>query len=273
MSSSTPKKKKYKVIGTRPVRHDGADKVTGRAIYGSDVRLSGLVHGRTLRSPHAHARIKSIDTSAAEKLPGVLAVTTAADFPNLKDKIANLGEGSVNLAHLGANVLAHGKVLYKGTPLPRSQPSPTFMKPPRLIKVDTKFCGHLGADAMRKRPCVRRRAPTAWEVGKTQQHRHAHPFEISNVTTLRSRRRVERDQTARSIRVTSSRTSPPRWNRTDTSPFGPRPGSFTARHKRECCRYPFRTVSRAGSAVGWRQDCRLSQRLPDSQPASAAGLK
>ena len=97
-----------------PVRHDGADKVTGRAIYGSDLRLSGTVHGKMLRSPHAHAVIKSIDTSAAEKLAGVVAVATAADFPNLKDKIANLGEGSVNLAHLGANVLAHRKVLYKG---------------------------------------------------------------------------------------------------------------------------------------------------------------
>ena len=106
--------KKYKVIGTRPIRHDGADKVTGRAIYGADLHLSGMVHGKILRSPHAHARIKSIDTSAAEKMPGVLAVVTAKDMPDLKDKIADLGEGSVNLAHLGANVLAHGKVLYKG---------------------------------------------------------------------------------------------------------------------------------------------------------------
>lgn len=114
MASSKSDQKQYKVIGTRPIRHDGADKVTGRAIYGADLHLSGLVHGKILRGPHAHARIKSIDTSAAEKLPGVLAVVTAKDMPDLKDKIADLGEGSVNLAHLGANVLAHGKVLYKG---------------------------------------------------------------------------------------------------------------------------------------------------------------
>jgi CO/xanthine dehydrogenase Mo-binding subunit len=119
MASSTHKDeqyaiKKYKVIGTRPVRHDGADKVTGRAIYGSDLQMSGMVYGKILRSPLAHARIKSIDTSTAEKLSGVVAVATAADFPDLKDKMANLGEGSVNLAHLGANVLAHHKVLYKG---------------------------------------------------------------------------------------------------------------------------------------------------------------
>jgi xanthine dehydrogenase molybdopterin-binding subunit B len=53
----------YKVIGTRPIRHDGVDKVTGRAVYGADVQMAGLLHGRILRSPHAHARIKSIDTS------------------------------------------------------------------------------------------------------------------------------------------------------------------------------------------------------------------
>ena len=114
MAPKNTEAKKYNVIGTRPLRHDGADKVTGRAIYGSDLRMTGTVHGKILRSPHAHARILSIDTSAAERLPGVVAVATAADLPNLKDKIANLGEGSVNLAHLSANVLAHGKALYKG---------------------------------------------------------------------------------------------------------------------------------------------------------------
>ena len=111
MSNVMPK---YKVIGTRPIRHDGADKVTGRAIYGADVQLPGLVHGKMLRSPHAHARIRSIDTSAAEKLPGVLAVVTGADLPNLVGKIADLGEGAVNLAHLSQNCLADDKALYKG---------------------------------------------------------------------------------------------------------------------------------------------------------------
>ncbi len=109
-SNTTP----YKVIGTRPIRHDGADKVTGRAVYTNDLHLPSMAHGQILRSPHAHARIKSIDTSAAEKLSGVYAVVTSADFPNLADKTAHLGEGSVNLAHLSANVMARGKVLYKG---------------------------------------------------------------------------------------------------------------------------------------------------------------
>ena len=64
----------YSVIGTRPIRHDGADKVTGRALYGADLQLAGLLHGAILRSPHAHARIIKIDTSKAEAVPGVNSV-------------------------------------------------------------------------------------------------------------------------------------------------------------------------------------------------------
>jgi CO/xanthine dehydrogenase Mo-binding subunit len=104
----------FKVIGTRPIRHDGADKVTGRALYGADVQLAGLLHGRILRSPHAHARIRAIDASKAAALAGVEAVVTSADFPHPGDKIAELGEGAINVMHLSSNCLARGKVLYKG---------------------------------------------------------------------------------------------------------------------------------------------------------------
>jgi CO/xanthine dehydrogenase Mo-binding subunit len=104
----------YKVIGTRPIRHDGVDKVTGRAIYGADVQMPGLLHGRILRSPIPHGRIKKIDASKALALPGVEAVVTSADFANPGDKIAELGEGAVNLRHLSSNCLARDKVLYKG---------------------------------------------------------------------------------------------------------------------------------------------------------------
>ncbi len=107
-------KKEYKVIGTRPIRHDGVDKVTGRAIYGADFHITGLLHGRVLRSPHAHARIISIDTSRAEALPGVKEVVTAQDLPAAEDKIADLGEGAVNLKYLCDNILASDKALYKG---------------------------------------------------------------------------------------------------------------------------------------------------------------
>lgn len=111
---ATAEKPKYKVIGTRPVRHDGVDKVTGRARYGADTELTGMLYGAMLRSPHAHANIKSIDTSRAEAFPGVRAVMTSADLPEQGNRIVELGEGAVNMRHLRANVLAAEKVLYKG---------------------------------------------------------------------------------------------------------------------------------------------------------------
>ncbi len=104
----------HKVIGSRPIRHDGVDKVTGRAVYGADIQLTGLLYGAIKRSPHPHARIKHIDTSRAEAHPGVRAVVTAQDLPQIADKLADLGEAIVNLRDASNNVLAYGKVLYKG---------------------------------------------------------------------------------------------------------------------------------------------------------------
>ena len=93
----------YKVVGTRPVRHDGTDKVTGRAKYGADFDATGLLYAKVLRSPHAHARIKSIDTSKAEAAPGVRAVITGQDVPT--DSAA------------ARKVMAKDKALYKGHPV------------------------------------------------------------------------------------------------------------------------------------------------------------
>ena len=106
--------KTYDVVGTRPIRHDGADKVTGRALYGADFDTAGLLHGKILRSPHAHARIKSVDTSAAEALPGVAAVVVSADFASDADAVVDLGEGATSLKWLRDNVLASDKALYRG---------------------------------------------------------------------------------------------------------------------------------------------------------------
>jgi CO/xanthine dehydrogenase Mo-binding subunit len=107
----------YKVIGTRPIRHDGADKVTGRAKYANDTNLSGMLYAKILRSPHAHARIRSIDTSAAEAMPGVYAVVTSKDLAHVEDKIEEIGEDAINLQYLANNILAGDKVLYHGHPV------------------------------------------------------------------------------------------------------------------------------------------------------------
>ena len=103
-----------KVVGQRPIRPDGADKVTGRANFGADLRLPGMLTGRVKRSPHAHARILRIDTSAASALPGVKAVVTAADFPVLANESIDTGEGSATLRDLALNCMARDKVLYVG---------------------------------------------------------------------------------------------------------------------------------------------------------------
>ena len=105
----------YNVIGSRPVRHDGAEKVTGRARYGADVNPPGLLYAKVLRSPHSHARIKSIDTSKAGALPGVRAVVTAADLPQPRGRLSDQGEGAmVNPRFLSNNCLAGDKALYRG---------------------------------------------------------------------------------------------------------------------------------------------------------------
>ena len=106
--------KKHRVVGTRPIRHDGTDKVTGRAAYGADLRLPDMLIGRVKRSPLAHARIKRIDASKALALPGVQAVITSADLPNPADRVVPFGEGSSDLKDLARNVLAADKVLYEG---------------------------------------------------------------------------------------------------------------------------------------------------------------
>lgn len=94
-------------VGTRPVRPDGIDKVTGRARYGADFNMAGQLVGRVLRSPHAHAVIRSIDTSKAEALPGVKAVITAADLPDLTN-------GDSAMYDILDNCMARKKALYDG---------------------------------------------------------------------------------------------------------------------------------------------------------------
>ena len=104
----------YKQIGSRPVRPDGVDKVTGRAEFGGDVSLPGMIVGKILRSTHAHARIKSIDTTGALVIPGVHAVITGEDFPGGGISGEIDGEGGGSISDQAKNVMARDKVLYHG---------------------------------------------------------------------------------------------------------------------------------------------------------------
>src|SRR5262245_57483168 len=129
--------RKLKIVGSSPVKHDGFDKVTGRAKFGADFFLPGMLVGKILRSPHPHAIIRSIDTSAAEKLPGVKAVVTRADFPELP-------KGSV-AGDMSRNAMAREKALYDGHPVAAvAATSESIAKEAlRLIKVDYEVLPHL----------------------------------------------------------------------------------------------------------------------------------
>src|SRR3954449_2112071 len=105
---------RYKWVGTRPIRPDGVPKATGKAMYAADYTMPGAIVGRILRSPHAHARIRSIDTSKAAALPGVKAVVTGADFPDHKFEYIGPERVAVNFWHVTRNVMAREKAYYEG---------------------------------------------------------------------------------------------------------------------------------------------------------------
>ncbi len=104
---ATYREKAFDKVGTRPLRPDGVDKVTGRARYGADFNMPGQLIARVLRSPHAHARIKGIDTSKAEAVKGVKAIVTADDLPDLTD-------GDAALFAILDNCMAREKAMYDG---------------------------------------------------------------------------------------------------------------------------------------------------------------
>ncbi len=104
----------FKYVGSRPIRPDGFDKVTGRAKYGADLNLQGQLYGHIVRSPHAHAIIRSIDFSEALALPGVQAVMSADDLPEPGDRLLPGAEIEMRLKDISPVIMARGKVLYHG---------------------------------------------------------------------------------------------------------------------------------------------------------------
>ena len=129
---------KFNVIGTRPKRPDGIDKVTGRAKFGADTSAPGQLVGLILRSPHAHATIRKIDTSKAERLKGVKAVLTSADLPDLTG-------GDRAMLDILENCMARGRALYDGHAVAAvaAIDAQTAKKALKLIKVDYKVLPHV----------------------------------------------------------------------------------------------------------------------------------
>ena len=157
----TKKTREFKVVGTRPDRPDGIDKVTGRARFGADMVAPGMLTGRILRSPHAHARIVKIDASKAEALSGVKAVVTRADFGEVPEDVADVLD----------NCMAGDKALYDGhavAAVAASSPA-VARKALKLIEVEYEVLPHVtdvdAATSPTRRCCMRaanrRRCPQA----------------------------------------------------------------------------------------------------------------
>ncbi|MFQ5623411.1 MAG: xanthine dehydrogenase family protein molybdopterin-binding subunit [Paracoccaceae bacterium] len=136
MALAAENRREFKQVGTRPVRPDGIDKVTGRALFGADLTAPGMLVGRILRSPHAHARIRSIDTSKAEALRGVRAVVTAADFAT--------ASGRTDRDTL-ENSIAHDRALYDGHAVAAVAASSAAVarQAVKLIEVDYEVLPHV----------------------------------------------------------------------------------------------------------------------------------
>ena len=132
-------------VGTRPVRPDGVDKVTGRAKFGADLAMQGQLVGLVLRSPHPHARIRSIDVSAAAKLPGVKALVTRDDFKDQPSEFIPAGEMMINYRDVVRNVMAREKALYEGHPVAAvaATSAAVAKQALKLIKVDYEVLPHV----------------------------------------------------------------------------------------------------------------------------------
>jgi CO/xanthine dehydrogenase Mo-binding subunit len=141
----TAEKKEYRWIGKRVVRPDGVEKVTGRAQFSADFNMPGQIVGKVLRSPHAHALIKSIDTSKATALPGVKAIVIGSDFPELPDEWFGAGRVENNFSLLSQNVIARTKVLYEGHAIGAvaATTSEIADEALSLIKVDYEILPHV----------------------------------------------------------------------------------------------------------------------------------
>ena len=106
----TKEPQNFSIIGTSVLRVDGSDKVTGKAKFAGDLMIPGMIEGKFLRSPYAHARIRSIDTRDAEAMPGVVAIVTSKDFTDVSPY---MGRGK----NKDQPIIATGRALFAGQPV------------------------------------------------------------------------------------------------------------------------------------------------------------
>ncbi len=203
----TESKPKYKVIGTRPIRPDGIDKVTGRAQYGADIRLQGALHGRMKRSPHAHAVIKRIDASKALALDGVKAVVTGQDLCARRRRVE-----AVRMRRRTSSPAR--KVLYRGHAV-AAVAAINDQIAQEAVEAHRGRVRGAAARARRARGDAPRRADPARGAAdaRAQPERRAH----ATSSRTRSRRSATSRRASRSATSSSSTSSRPRWSTRATS--------------------------------------------------------
>src|SRR4030095_16124821 len=137
-------KAEFKVIGSSPARMGGIERVIGKGVYGIDLMFKDQLHGAILRSQYAHAKIVSIDTSAAKALPGVHAVVTAEDAPNVR----------YGRSYIDRHILARGKVRFKCGPGGTRPPPPPPIRgrsPDKRSKKSKSFMSRCRSSSIRKK--------------------------------------------------------------------------------------------------------------------------
>ena len=169
-------------VGTRTIRPDGVDKVTGRARFGADFNLPGQLIGRVLRSPHPHARIVKIDTSKAEALPGVKAVITRDDFADQPSEFIPAGEMMMNYKDVVRNVMAREKALYEGHAVAAVAATSAAIARKALKLIDVTVRGAAARDRRGRGDAARRAGPARRSLHRRRraqarqalEHRQAH---------------------------------------------------------------------------------------------------
>ena len=164
----------YSVIGTSLAKVDAPERVTGKATYGADLDLPGMLWAKLVRSPHAHARIKHIDTSRAKALPGVKAVITAHDLPSLpKGATAPLvGEVSIDMSAIRELVMASDKARYHGQAVAAVAATDPFTAEEAAETGRGRVRGAAGGRKTCWRPC----SPTPrWYTKTLHTHRRGDP--------------------------------------------------------------------------------------------------
>ena len=138
--ATTTEKTENKYIGKRVEKVDALERVTGKSAFGADIHLPGMLHGKVLRSPHAHAKIKRIDTSKAAALKGVEAVITADDLPPIDTTTGTVGgELLVSLIDLRKMALAHDKALYDGHAIAAVAATSLYIAEQALELIDVEY--------------------------------------------------------------------------------------------------------------------------------------